>query len=173
MTLAIGCAGAPSATPTGPWLDAPAAFPALRDRLIGTWRGTTADGAAVAVTYQSIAGDSSLLELWGTAPRLTATVFHPDGGGLVATHYCAQGNQPRLRAVATGPSQLEFRQADATDVDDDEAQLVSLTLRFDGEGFERVEDYLAADGQVERTRWQFVRAPAGAGDGLAAAPGVR
>lgn len=169
----LGCrAAAPPPIPR--WHEDAAAFPALRDRLVGTWRGTTAAGASVEVRYQAIAADGALLELWGTAPRLTATVFHPDGAGLVATHYCAQGNQPRLRAVATGPSEVEFRQADATDVDVDEAQLVNLTLRFDGEAFERVEDYLAPDGQVERTRWRFVRAPAGAAaDGRGDAPGVR
>ena len=31
--------------------------------------------------------------------RETMTVFHPDHDDLVLTHYCAQGNQPRLRVA--------------------------------------------------------------------------
>lgn len=53
---------------------------------------------------------------------------------------------------------MRFVQADITDLDEGEAQLVELTLEFAGDGFDRVEDYRAADGTIERTRWHFVRA---------------
>lgn len=139
------------------WAVAPDAWPRIRDRLVGTWHGTTVAGAAVDVTYRAIAGGSALAETFGGPTRVTMTLFHPDHGGLVATHYCAQGNQPRLRAVAVQPNVLRFAEADVTDLDPDEAHLVELGLEFGADGFDRVEDYRSANGAIEQTRWHFVR----------------
>lgn len=167
-TAAVTTAARASASPSCPsaidasttpatWAIAPDAWPALRDRLVGAWRGTTSGGAAVDVTYRAIAGGSALAETFGSPARATMTLFHPDHGGLVATHYCAQGNQPRLRAIAVERDALRFAQADVTDLDADEAQLVELGLEFGPDGFDRIEDYRAPDGTIERTRWHFVR----------------
>lgn len=170
MTRLATCAllAVASCAPTTPRAapPAPAAFtdveawPRLRSALVGAWHGTTDSGANVDVTYRAIAGDSALAETWGTPTRATMTLYHPDHGGLVATHYCAQGNQPRLRAVAASPAALRFVQADITDLDPDEAHLVELTLEFGADSFDRIEDYRAPDGTLERTRWHFVRADA-------------
>lgn len=159
--MVVGACARPSAATRHPaWVRDPAAWPALRDRLAGTWHGTTDDGAAVDVTYQPIAGDSALAETFGAPTRATMTLYHPDHGGLVATHYCAQGNQPRLRAVSVDANQVRFAVADVTDLDRDEAHLVSLAFEFTPDRFDRIEDYQASDGSIERTRWHFTRATA-------------
>lgn len=162
LLLPIGCASpAPQTSTTpAPWITDTAAWPRLRTALLGTWHGTTASGAQVDVTYRAIAGDSAVAETWGTPTRATMTLYHPDHGGLVATHYCAQGNQARLRAVASSTTALRFVQADITDLDADEAQLVELTFELGADSFDRLEDYRAPDGSVEHTRWHFVRAEA-------------
>jgi hypothetical protein len=44
------------------------------------------------------------------------TMYAPDGGSILATHYCAAGNQPRMRAK-TSPGDLQlldFQFVDAT-----------------------------------------------------------
>lgn len=110
------------------------------------------------MSYRAIAGGSALAETFGGPTRATMTLYHSDHGGLVATHYCAQGNQPRLRAVDVQPDALRFAEADVTDLDPEEAHLVELVFEFGPEGFDRVEDYRAPDGTSERTRWHFVRA---------------
>ncbi|MFO0612379.1 MAG: hypothetical protein U0414_07320 [Polyangiaceae bacterium] len=159
--LLVGSVGLTACTPHATstiWARAPDAWPRLRDRLAGVWHGTTGEGGAVDVTYAPIAGGSALAETFGGPTRATMTLFHPDHGGLVATHYCAQGNQPRLRAVAVEPDALRFAEADITDLDPEESHLVELDLEFGAEGFDRVEDYRGPDGAVERTRWHFVRA---------------
>ena len=140
------------------WAVSADAWPRLRDRLVGAWHGTTKGGGAVDVSYRAIAGGSALAETFGGPTRATMTLFHPDHGGLVATHYCAQGNQPRLRAVDVQPDSLRFAEADVTDLDPDEAHLVELGFEFGPDGFDRIEDYRAPDGATERTRWHFVRA---------------
>ncbi len=161
LILLVGCAPATRApVTTDRWAHAPDAWPRFRDTLTGAWHGTTADGGAVDVVFRPIAGASALAETFGRPERATMTLYHPDHDSLVATHYCAQGNQPRLRATAIAAHQLRFAAADTTDLDPDEARLVELTFTLGPDRFERVEDYLAPDGTHARTTWRFVRAAA-------------
>lgn len=69
--------------------------------LVGAWRGRFPDGREHTVTYRLTAGGTVLVETWALAPgRESMTLYHLDGDALLATHYCPQGNQPRLRLVA-------------------------------------------------------------------------
>lgn len=43
------------------------------------------------------------------------TMYVPDGNSVVLTHYCAIGNQPRMRAEAgSDPKVIAFKYMDAT-----------------------------------------------------------
>jgi hypothetical protein len=45
------------------------------------------------------------------------TVYHLDGADLRATHYCAAGNQPRLKATSKdGDNKLVFHTVDITNL---------------------------------------------------------
>src|SRR5215475_7378504 len=107
--------GAPSraADPSAPW--------ARLKTLVGTWRRTDAStpaSKAFRIRYRLISADTVLVEEFGDpAKQVTQTVFHPDGERLLATHYCAQGNQPRLQ-LRTGPASdtLVFDFLDATNL---------------------------------------------------------
>jgi hypothetical protein len=73
------------------------AFQSLK-ALVGDWQGRTAAGRTFLVSYRLIANDSVLVESWTMSPtRTSMTVYHMDGDALIATHYCPQGNQPRLQ----------------------------------------------------------------------------
>ena len=52
-----------------------------------------------------------------------ATAYHMDGDGMVATHYCGAGNQPRMRAVSWDPKAklLRFDFWDITHLPDPKA----------------------------------------------------
>jgi len=51
--------------------------------------------------YALTAGGTALVDtLFPGKPNEMTTVYHRDGLDLVATHYCAGGNQPHLRAKA-------------------------------------------------------------------------
>lgn len=99
-------------------------FDRLKD-LVGTWKGTAnADGEPfpVEVHYRLTGANSALEELLfpGTEHEMLS-VYHRDGPWLLMTHYCAAGNQPRMRAVHTHPSpdphqRIQFEFLDATNL---------------------------------------------------------
>lgn len=94
-----------------------AAFEALKP-LVGTWQPADKPESPMRVTFELIAGDGVLVENWRSPTHRSMTVYHLDGDTLLATHYCPQGNQPRLalaRAEADGTLRFEFR--DGTNVD--------------------------------------------------------
>ncbi len=111
--------------------------------LAGHWKATTASGKSMAVDYRLISNDTVLIEAYNAgSPRETMTVFHADGASLIATHYCAQGNQPRLR-LAPGSKALVFDFFDATNLPDpSSSHLVRLELSLEPDGsLKRTETY--------------------------------
>jgi hypothetical protein len=84
-------------------------------KLAGEW---TMDGQGdqVAVTYRVTAQGSAVVEtLFPGAPYEMVTVYHMDGNTLMLTHYCGDGNQPRMKAApGAGPNQIVFKFAGAT-----------------------------------------------------------
>jgi hypothetical protein len=111
--------------------------------LVGHWKAATAGGKAMAVDYRLISNDTVLVEAYNAgSPRETMTVFHADGASLIATHYCAQGNQPRLRHAPSSKG-LVFVFVDATNLPDPSAShLVRLELSFGPDGsLKRIETY--------------------------------
>jgi hypothetical protein len=61
------------------------------------------------------------------------TVYHLDGSALRATHYCAAGNQPRLKAASTNDDNkvVKFHMVDITNLPTPEAGHVrDLELRL-------------------------------------------
>lgn len=50
-------------------------------------------------SYRSVSNGSALVETFtSSSGKETLSVYHHDGPALMLTHYCAQGNQVRLRA---------------------------------------------------------------------------
>ena len=140
---------------------APAADPARPDvpwtrlkTLVGTWQRTDASTPAqraFRISYRLISADTVLVEEFGDpAQQVTQTMFHADGSRLLATHYCAQGNQPRLQLRAGAADTLVFEFLDATNLRaPSDSHLVRLTLRWkDADHLVREEVY-ASNGREE------------------------
>lgn len=74
--------------------------------LDGTWKGKSAEMPDFTVSYHVTGGGTTVQEtLFPGTPHEMITMYTLDGGELVATHYCAAGNQPGLRynaAKSTG-----------------------------------------------------------------------
>jgi hypothetical protein len=71
--------------------------------LVGNWEGKTEAGRVLKVNYRLVAKNTVLVETWTLGPqRETLTLYHMDNDALIATHYCALGNQPRLRLKEGG-----------------------------------------------------------------------
>lgn len=86
--------------------------------LVGNWEAKTAKGAVIRLSFRLISAGSALVEGYTTpSGRETLTIYHLDGARLMATHYCAQGNQPRLRLEGTGAEpRMVFTFFDATNL---------------------------------------------------------
>jgi hypothetical protein len=97
--------------------DAPAAFAQLKG-LVGEWEGKTEAGRVDKVSYRLVANNTVLVETWTLGSQREAlTLYHMDGGDLIATHYCPLGNQPRLRLTeARPPSSFIFEFVSATNL---------------------------------------------------------
>jgi hypothetical protein len=104
---AVAAASAASAN----GIDAKAAFEKLKG-LAGTWEGSTSEaGMNATVTFAVTANGSVVMETMfpGTEHEMI-NMYHVVGNDLVATHYCALGNQPsfKLDAAASTADQLVF-----------------------------------------------------------------
>lgn len=132
----------------------------------GRWVAQRPDGSTVTLHYRTIAGGSVVVETWqGGTPAETQTVYHLDRGALVATHYCAQGNQPRLRLERATEDMQWFRWRDkdgGTGELRKRAHLDRLRFQYQHDGgLRRMEAYVAPDQKEEISELVFYRQPAG------------
>jgi hypothetical protein len=85
---------------TDAFIDAQSAFEKLKG-MVGEWRGTVqnkSNGPAVEVRYKLTAHQTAVMEtLFPDTEHEMITMYYLDGDQLMATHYCAMGNQPRFR----------------------------------------------------------------------------
>lgn len=110
--------------------------------LAGEWRAQSTRGWDEVLTYEVSAGGSVVMETntFTDAPdRTMYTFFHLDGHRLLATHYCASGNQPRLQAtaLADGGRTVTFTYLDGTGLPSrDHGHMDQAVFRFvDGDTF--------------------------------------
>jgi len=119
------------------------------DTLLGTWTGRTKEGRAYTVAFRHTAGDSVLVETWTLASgRESMTLYALDGERLLATHYCPQGNQPRVEYTGTDAAgRWQFRFVDGTNLHvPGRSHQHAFWLKLDADGsFERGETYVDND----------------------------
>lgn len=91
--------------------------------LSGTWRGKaewsggrTGSNEMTAVYAVSGNGTAVVENLEVGGVTLMTSVYHEDGSDLRMTHYCAAGNQPRLKATGIDPAKkiVRFKMVDIT-----------------------------------------------------------
>jgi len=100
--------------------------------LVGTWDGHEGS-QPVSITYTLVSNGTSLMEsLNGAHDMNMITMYAPDGDTIVATHYCAMGNQPRMRAKpGANPNTLDFQFVDATNLQDPKGDVMrGLVVTF-------------------------------------------
>jgi hypothetical protein len=86
-----------------------AAFERLKS-LAGNWESQGEDGSwKPGSTFTVTSGGSVVREIMMPGKPFEMTnMYHMDGGDIVATHYCAAGNQPRMRAHGMNGNTLAF-----------------------------------------------------------------
>lgn len=125
LLLALGCAlfTAPPAHAEAPSEGAEGVAPAAAafDRLMaleGVWHLAGRPEHGLRIRFYPTARGSVLVEEWTVNGQPhSLTLYHRDGDALLATHYCPQGNQPRMTGVPDADGAIRFAFRDATDLD--------------------------------------------------------
>ncbi|WP_157606026.1 hypothetical protein [Rheinheimera sp. SA_1] len=128
--------------------------------LVGEWKKEGSDGENFYISFEITAKGSVLIENWinkGVSHSLT--LYHLDGDKLLATHYCPQGNQPRLKLDHNlKGNALSFVFQDATNLESQQKNHQhSLAFEFiDTNTISREESYSQA-GTVTASTMRLVR----------------
>lgn len=114
--------------------------------LVGSWKPTNPEDPTQ-IEVKLIAGGSALVETWEMSPtRQSMTIFTLDGDRLLVTHYCPQGNAPRLAYTQTDTSGAHhFQFIDGTNLQNPEASHEhALWIRQEPDGtLTRSETYIS------------------------------
>jgi len=133
LMLVLSAAGRAESSSEAPAASAFERFKALA----GDW--VDADGVlgkpgAVVANYRLTGGGSAVVEtlMPGTAQEMS-TVYHRDGKDMALTHYCAAGNQPRMRARSVRGEALDFEFDGGTHLDPArDMHMHSMRFEFQG-----------------------------------------
>jgi hypothetical protein len=100
--------------------------------LEGRWQGPGPDGEPKFTDFAVIAAGTAVREIMlpGEEHEMT-NMYSLDGNTLVMTHYCAGGNQPRMRATAVENGRIEFHADGVADLKSkDEVYMGAMTFVF-------------------------------------------
>jgi hypothetical protein len=129
--------------------------------LIGSWEGTFKEGGKdlpATARFQTIS-DGSVLASWlgeGT-PYEMVTMFHMDGDTLMATHYCAAHNQPRMVLVMGEGNRLVFVFKDGTNIKPEVGHMHQVAFILDGPNHHIEEWTYLKNDKKETSRFDFKR----------------
>ena len=105
-------------------------------KLAGDWKGTNTKGDAVEASYTVVSGGTAVMEKLvekGMGHDMV-TVFHDNGDQLMLTHYCAAGNQPRMKAQSIDDDAIRFEMVDITNLATPESgHMRQVVFQFDGD----------------------------------------
>lgn len=97
-----------------------AATPSMLDevkQLAGTWEMKDQNGATATIVYSVGSGGSAVREImFPGQPHEMTNMYHMDGNTLLVTHYCAGGNQPRMRATSASAGVIDFKYDSVTNL---------------------------------------------------------
>jgi hypothetical protein len=103
-------------------------------QLAGDWVGKDPhEGKDMLVNYKVTSNGSAVVETIGPgSDHEMVTVIHPDGEDLMLTHYCALGNQPKMKAKTRGDDKkVAFEFVGATNMKSDkDMHMHSVTFTF-------------------------------------------
>ena len=130
--------------------------------LVGEWQGKDPEGKQMTVSYQWTGGGTSLVETMTKAQTpVMMTMYHADKTGLMLTHYCKLGNQPRMRADIPGgdAKTLTFNFIDITNLAQPmDAHMHKVAFTFQDQDHFTQEWMLSKNGKELPHRFEYTRA---------------
>lgn len=120
--------------------------------LVGYWKRKDADNTEFKIHLELTANETVLVETWlYKNKKHSITLYHRDGDNLLATHYCPQGNQPRLQMRQFDQANdivFEFRDAtNLPSLKDSHQHSLRFNLVDLNNAIKRGETYLSANGE--------------------------
>lgn len=129
--------------------------------LTGEWTGKMSGGMAATSTFRVTAGGSAVMQMLGEGTDMEMpTIFHMDGDRLMATHYCAAKNQPRMVLVPAGGdgNTLKFDFLDVTNLrSPEDGHMRRVTFTFIDQDHFRQEWTSREKGKESADSFDFVR----------------
>ena len=121
LVLAAGAgaaSAAPASAPARPALASLERFKALAGEWVAAEDGDMVKKGDLVARYAVTASGSAVVEtVFPGSEHEMVTVYHADGPDLVLTHYCMEGNQPRMRARGAQGSRFDFAYDGGTNID--------------------------------------------------------
>jgi hypothetical protein len=154
---AMGKAAPAPAEPANPRLD-------RMKGLAGEWHGTARAGpekvpGSTRATFKVVSAGSAVMLVTdpGTDHEMV-TMFHADDGQLLATHYCAARNQPRMRAAGKDePGKLVFEFVDGTNLKTHPGRMERLVITIPDAGHHLQEWTFVERGKAQTMVFDMVR----------------
>jgi len=142
----------------------------LFKKLDGEWTGKASHGEVQfdsKVQYRVTSAGSAVMEtLFGGSEHEMVTLYHQNGDDLLLTHYCAAGNQPRMKAIKSdNPRKIEFKYLDGTNLDAaKDMHMHEMTIEFVDEDHIKTEwiTYVGGKPAAEKAKFELQRVKKGA-----------
>ena len=130
--------------------------------LVGEWQGKDPEGKPMTASYQWTGNGTTLVETMTKAQKpMMMTMYHADKSGLMLTHYCKLGNQPRMRADVIGgdAKTLSFSFIDITNLAlPTGPHMHKVSFTFQDQDHFTQEWMLSKDGKELPHRFEYTRA---------------
>lgn len=96
-------------------------FTELEGEWVGKHTNHEGEEEHLSLIYRTISGGTAVEErIFADTPKEMITVYHGSGGnGILMTHYCMLGNQPRLQLDNTNGKTFDFQFVDGVGIDRD------------------------------------------------------
>ena len=129
-------------------------FIELESEWIGTHINHQGEEEQVELVYRTVSGGTAVEErIFADTPKEMITVYHGSGeNGILMTHYCMLGNQPRLQLEKSHEIAFNFKYLDGVGIDREKTRHMGgmkLTI-LDENTIQQEWDYYE-DGEIKNT----------------------
>ncbi len=136
-------------------------FTVLEGEWVGKHTNHAGEEEHLNLIYRTISGGTAVEErIFADSPKEMITVYHGNGdNGILLTHYCMLGNQPRLQLENTNGKTFDFQFVDGVGIDRGKTgHMGGMKMTILGENIIQQEWAYYEDGEVKSiSKFTFAR----------------